>query len=289
VTRPIVASRAVVAARIRDVRRRRGWSARRLATHIGVSAATISAIENGRTGVSTDRLAAIADALSVSPGALLSPAGTPAPGAPALGRPEPSPWRTFDPLDLDPALAGAIAAFVDTGYHGATVRTIAARAGLSVPAVYQRYASKQELLVRVLDLTMDELDAVLSAALAEGTTPLGRLALLVEALGLFHTIRSDLAFIGASEMRSIAPPDRDRIALRRTSIQHLVDAQIAAALRDGTATTTMPSEVGRAIATMCTSLPQWFDLDGPTTPQEIAAEYASLALRMVGSVDVREP
>lgn len=271
-------ARTAVAARVRDVRRRRGLSVRSLADRLGLSAATISAIENGHTGVSTDRLGELADALGVSPGALLSPTAE-VPATPV----EVDGWRTFHDLDIDPALSGAIAAFVDTGYHGATVRTIAARAGLSVPAVYQRYASKQELLVRVLDLTMDELDALMASALAEGGTPLQRLALIVEALGLFHTLRSDLAFIGASEMRSIEAPDRDRIALRRSSIQHLIDAEIAAALRDGTARTTMPLEVGRAIATMCTSLPQWFRLEGPTTAQEIATTYADLALRMVGS------
>jgi AcrR family transcriptional regulator/transcriptional regulator with XRE-family HTH domain len=269
--------RAALAARIRGVRRRRALSVRVLAGRIGVSAATVSAIENGHTGVSTERLGAIAAALGVSPGALLSPAGTPPPPPVDAG------WRIFHELDIDPALSGAIAAFVDTGYHGATVRTIATRAGLSVPAVYQRYASKQELLVRVLDLTMDELDVVMASALSEGRTPLQRLALIVEALGLFHTLRSDLAFIGASEMRSVEQPDRARIALRRTSIQHLIDAEISGALRDGTATTAMPLEVGRAIATMCTSLPQWFHLEGPTTAREIATAYADLALRMVGS------
>ncbi|MET0467808.1 MAG: TetR family transcriptional regulator [Aeromicrobium sp.] len=269
--------RAALGSRVRDVRRRKGLSVRDLAARLGLSAATISAIENGHTGVSTDRLGDIADTLGVSAGSLLSPAGALPPPAPDAG------WRTFRPLDIDAALSGAIAAFVETGYHGATVRTIAAKAGLSVPAVYHRYASKQELLVRVLDLTMDELDLVMAAALAEGDTPARRLALLVEALGLFHTLRADLAFIGASEMRSIELPDRDRIALRRSSIQHLIDAEIAAALRDGTATTAMPLEIGRAIATMCTSLPQWFQLDGPTTPQQIAATYARLALRMVGA------
>jgi AcrR family transcriptional regulator/transcriptional regulator with XRE-family HTH domain len=277
---PTPSSRELLGGRIRDVRRRRGLSVRALATALGLSAATVSAIENGRTGVSTDRLAELADALGVSAGALLSRAG-----AAAQERPPVTDWRAFGDLDLDPALAGAIAAFVDTGYHGATVRTIAATAGISVPAVYQRHAGKQALLVRVLDLTMDELDLVLASALAEGAeaTPLRRLALIVEALGLFHTLRSDLAFIGASEMRSIEPPDRARIAARRSSIQHLIDAEIAAALRDGTATTTMPLETGRAIATMCTSLPQWFDVEGPTTPQQVATAYAELALHMVGA------
>ncbi|WP_330256158.1 hypothetical protein OG874_17270 [Nocardia sp. NBC_00565] len=39
---------------------------------------------------------------------------------------------------------------------------------------------------------------------------------------------------------------------------------------------------GRAIATMCTALPQWFRLDGPTSPEQIAAQYADFALGLLG-------
>ncbi|MCW2748276.1 MAG: transcriptional regulator, TetR family, partial [Nocardioidaceae bacterium] len=179
-------------------------------------------------------------------------------------------------------LAGAIAAFVETGYHGATMRAIAERAGMSVPGVYHHYTSKHDLLVRIFDMTMDELDWRVDAARAEGDQPLQRLALIVEALALFHTLRSDLAFIGSSEMRSLEQPDRDRIAARRSALQHAIDVEIDAALRNGTATTPMAREAGRAIATMCTSLPQWFRPGGATTPESMAVECARLAVRMVG-------
>jgi hypothetical protein len=32
---------------------------------------------------------------------------------------------------------------------------------------------------------------------------------------------------------------------------------------------------------MCTSLPQWFHLGGPTSPEQIAAEYARFALGLL--------
>ena len=189
-------------------------------------------------------------------------------------------WRSFEPLAVDVILAAALDAFVETGYHGATVRTIAARAGVSIPSVYHRYASKQELLVRILDLTMDELDWRVRAAVHHIDGPVPRLARLVEAVALFHASRPDLAFIGASEMRSIEEPERTRIARRRSATQHLIDAQIFQAIEQGQARTRMPLEVGRVIATMCTSLPQWFNKDGPTTAA-IARECATLALRMI--------
>lgn len=271
--------RGVAGERIRYVRLQRGLSLREMARRLGVSAGTMSAIENGRTSVTVDRMWEIAAALDVSIAVLMS---APSPGNEPPGEAA-SDWRIFGPLDVDPVLTGAITAFVTTGYHGASMRTIADHAGLSAPGVYHHYASKQELLVQLLDLTMDDLDRRLASASAEGSGPLERLALIVEALALFHTLRADLAFIGASEMRSVEQPDRDRIAARRTGLQRAIDAEVDAALVAGLATTAMPRETGRAIATMCTSLPQWFSPSGTTSPQEIAKEYAQLALRMVGA------
>jgi AcrR family transcriptional regulator/DNA-binding XRE family transcriptional regulator len=264
--------------RLRALRLEQGLSLRALASQLCVSAPTLSAIENGMVHLTVDRLVEMARRLDVPAYVLFQPDASPS----AEAAPIPAElWRSFEPLAVDVILAAALDAFVETGYHGATVRTIAARAGVSIPSVYHRYASKQELLVRILDLTMDELDWRVRAAAHHIDGPVPRLARLVEAVALFHASRPDLAFIGASEMRSIEEPERTRIARRRSATQHLIDAQIFQAIEQGQARTRMPLEVGRVIATMCTSLPQWFNKDGPTTPAAIARECATLALRMI--------
>ncbi|MGE0218062.1 TetR family transcriptional regulator [Mycolicibacterium sp.] len=271
-----------VGQRIRALRGERGWSMRTLAGRLGVSPGTVCAIENGTTGVSVARLAELAEVFGMTPADLLQPNRVTHPAAPMNSTPG-THWRAFTPLDIDAVTAAAIAAFVDTGYHGSTMRAIAHRAGISLAGVYHYYPSKQLMLVTVLDLTMDDLEWRCQAAVAAGHTPLARLRSLVEALSLFHTLRADLAFIGSSEMRSLEEPDRSRIAARRSGIQHMVDREILAAVDTGAARCPKPLETGRAIATMCTSLPQWFDTAGPTSAVDIAAEYAALALRMIGA------
>jgi AcrR family transcriptional regulator len=163
------------------------------------------------------------------------------------------------------------------------MRTIAQRAGMSLSGVYHYYPSKQLILVTILDLTMDEVEWRTHGAAAEAVGPLGRLQYEVEALALFHTLRADLAFIGSSEMRSLEQPDRSRITARRSAIQHLIDRDIQAAIAEGSAHCSTPLETGRAISTMCTSLPQWFDTSGPTSALEIAARYSQMALQMIGA------
>ncbi|MFC9789619.1 TetR family transcriptional regulator [Rhodococcus sp. NPDC127528] len=278
---------------VRQARIATGLSLREVARRLSISPGTLSAIENGKTGMSVQRLDALATALGTTAARLLDPDPAPAHTTrPRTNRSEPpvgtapqppeGHWREFSALHIDPVLAAAIDAFVDTGYHGATMRSIAERAGMSVPGVYHHYRDKQDLLVRALDLTMSELHWRVRAARDEGATAVDRVGLIVAALALFHTHRRSLAFIGASEMRSLEPANRVRIADSRNQIQYLLDAEIDAAVTSGRLTTAHPRDAGRAIATMCTSLPQWFRAGGPSTPEQIAAEYSDFALDLLG-------
>jgi AcrR family transcriptional regulator/DNA-binding XRE family transcriptional regulator len=275
---------------VRRARTLRSVSLRELARRISVSPATMSAIETGTTPLTVARLFQIGEALAVSVIELIGDEAAPgesrvedAGSACAAPGGNPSRWRIFEPLEPGPVMAAAIQAFVRWGYHGATVRMIARSAGMSVPGVYHHYASKQELLVAVLNLTMSELRWRLIAAREEGHTPRERFALMVEALALFHTHRRDLAFVGASEMRSLEPGDHTHIASRRNEIQYALDEQVSLAIADGSFRTAHPHDAGRAVATMCTSLPQWFSAAGPSSPENIATEYAQFALDMMRS------
>jgi AcrR family transcriptional regulator len=193
-------------------------------------------------------------------------------------------WRHYEPLVFDRPLAAALSAFVDYGYHGAKIRQIAQRAGLSVPGLYHYYPSKQHLLVELFNRSMTDLLQRSRSARAAGRAPAQRFALLVECLVLYHTYRKELASIGASEMRGLEEPNRSRVVAYRNEQQRMLDEEAVEARRLGMFTTTRPREAARAIATMCTSLPQWYKADGPRTPEEIAAEYVGFSLSLMKSV-----
>lgn len=282
------AHRVALGATVRTLRDRRGLTVRDLARMIGVSAATISNTENGRCGTSSERLIQFADALGVRVDRLLTATAEPVTddrwstsAAHAPGRRPGGSWRTFEPVTMDPALRGALASFLEFGYHGSTMRGIAERAGLSVAGLYHYYGSKQQMLVTILDLTMTELAARTTAAFGDGADPAERFANLVECLALFHTHRRELGFIGASEMRSLVPVARHRIAGMRTEEQHKVDRQVEAGCRDGSFATRKPNEAARAVVTMCTALSQWYRAGGATSPEEVAAQYVDFALDLV--------
>jgi AcrR family transcriptional regulator/DNA-binding XRE family transcriptional regulator len=263
--------RAEVGLRLRAARRAAGLTLRETARSLDVSVGTWSAVENGRTRITDERLRAAAQLFRTSARRLLAP--------PA--RPSGTTWRDFAPLELDPPLAGALEAFAELGYHGASIRDVAQRAGLSAPGIYHHWPTKQHLLVALLDLTMADLLTRCRAARAEGDGPVERFTRLIECLALFHTHRRELGFIGASEMRSVDEPDRTRIAALRQDVQRMVDDEVAEGCRRGLMTTPLPHEAARAVVTMCTALPQWWSPTGPSSPEAVAEQYVGFALDVV--------
>src|SRR5665647_1630743 len=83
---------------VRRLRVAREFSVRRLAERVGVSPATISAIENGKTGISVQRLHQIAVALGVPAASLIDDPSTSTPPrslAPSLPVLPAGSWREF--------------------------------------------------------------------------------------------------------------------------------------------------------------------------------------------------
>jgi AcrR family transcriptional regulator len=190
-------------------------------------------------------------------------------------------WRHYEPLVLDKPLAAALSTFVDFGFHGATIRDIAHRAGLSVPGLYHYYPSKQHLLAELFNRSMTDLLQRSRSARAEGRVAAERFALLIECLVLYHTYRQQLASLGNSEMRGLEEPDHAKIVAYRNEQQRMLDEEALEARRLGMFTTARPREAARAIATMCTAITQWYKADGAQTPEEIAADYVDFALTLM--------
>ena len=99
---------ATLGAQVRAARVSKGLTLRGLARVLDVSPATLSQIENGRTGLTVHRLSRIADALDLTPADILDTVVTPAAvpdqdtlkAAPRLP-PTATHWREYGPLKFD--------------------------------------------------------------------------------------------------------------------------------------------------------------------------------------------
>jgi TetR/AcrR family transcriptional regulator, cholesterol catabolism regulator len=275
----------LLGARIRELRKECHLTVRDLATSLDVSPATVSAVENGRTAVSVQRLATMARLFGMSVDALVMPAleaTEPGPARP----PEPAVdggWRSFGSAPLDDALQAAAAAFLAIGYHGATMRDIASRAGLSVPGVYYHYESKQEMLLQIMDFTLADLLWRAHAALEEaGGDPLEGLRLLVECLVRYHVAQRDLAFLGLSESRALDEKSREQVHAKQVEIHELLVEQISRGIESGVFDKGDPAVAARAIVSMCSGLTLWYaERQGPLTIDEVVRRYVGFAIGIV--------
>lgn len=258
---------------------------RELAAVLGVSGGTMSAIENGKVAVTVERLHQLSAALGVPVADLIDPAAVPAVAKVPPTGVEPD-WTVFGPLALDPVLTAAVEVFAETGYHGATMRVVAAAADLSVAGIYRYHRSKQRLLVALIDARLDDLLWRLDAAAAGGTAraegPAQVFAEMVRALVLAQVHRRELAFLVETELRSLEEPDRGRIAAVRRSVVRRFTEVAAEAVAAGEFTAAAPVASAQAVVSLCLAVPFRFDGGAPPDGTVLAAEYAGLALTMMG-------
>src|SRR5919205_193826 len=106
----------------------------------------------------------------------------------------PTDWRQFAPLELPPILSGAAEAFHEQGYHATSVRDIANRVGLTVPALYYHYGNKEGMLVALLNGGVSHLYARCRRAVADAEpTATARFSHVIEAITLFMAHRRQYA------------------------------------------------------------------------------------------------
>jgi len=283
---------SAIGERIRRTRSEQNKTLRSLAAEVGVSPSTMSAIENGRTGVSAARLTEIATLLDVPVPALLPGGafeGDPTKAAAGEISSERTSWRVFKPAPLDAPLQAALEAFMEVGYHGATMRDIAGRSGLSVPGVYHHYASKQDMLVTILNGSIDDLVWRYETAIAEASNTRDRFSNAVECMVLFHTRRRDWAFLGRTEQRSLEHGAAALTRDKRVAMEQSLIAIIDEGRDEGIFSAASAHVAGRAVIMMCVGTVYWYREDGPDSPEAIARQYLDLARRMVEDVDVLLP
>jgi AcrR family transcriptional regulator len=186
----------------------------------------------------------------------------------------------------DPVAATLLAAAVEVmaaqGYHGTSVRDIAAAAGTSPGLLYQYFASKAALLETMLDRGMDVLIAATEEALdAAGDDPAARLRAVVGAHVRVHLDSQRESLLGNSELRSLAAGARSGVVAKRDVQQRMFERVVRDGVRRGAFATEHPREAARVITTACTAVAAWFRPGGELDADEIVARYQDVALDTV--------
>lgn len=192
-------------------------------------------------------------------------------------------WRDCQPVELTEILRHSSEAFYEHGFHGTTVRDIASRVGVTVPALYYHHANKEAILVAVLEAAIADLQERGEAAIADaGDDPVQQLANLVEAVVLHLTVRARLAALD-SEYRYLSAEARAPYAELRKANELLTRSVIERGVEQDAFHVDDTAEATRALLGMLQAIPRWYVDSGPLTPADVATRYVGLSLALMGA------
>ncbi|OLL19550.1 MULTISPECIES: TetR/AcrR family transcriptional regulator [unclassified Rhodococcus (in: high G+C Gram-positive bacteria)] len=183
----------------------------------------------------------------------------------------------------DRILDAALDEFFAAGFHGATMRTIANRAGCSAANVYNHFENKSELLVEILRAASDEqFTATRNALRKAGTDPAERWRVAVVAHALFTARNPRECLVANTELRYLGEVDRKRVVGSRDAQEQLFVEIAEQGSRIGIFDVPHVHQAVTAVLTMCAGIPLWFRPDGPLGAAEVADDYGRYALNLLG-------
>lgn len=177
----------------------------------------------------------------------------------------------------------AVEAFAARGFHGTTTRDIAAAAAMSPAALYVHHRSKEDLLFELSAEGHRRTLALVEAAAASGGTTAQRLGRLVEDFVRHHAVNHTSARVVNYEIAALEPDHLAEIAGLRHRIEQTIVGLVVDGVAAGELTTPDPRMTAAAIASLGIDLARWFRVGEGWSPDEVAAHYRLLVLRMVAA------
>ncbi len=176
----------------------------------------------------------------------------------------------------------ALVQFAELGYHGVSVRDIAAGVGIKASSVYAHLQSKQQLLFELSLLGhLEHRDHLQRALLESGSDPRDQAERLVAAHVRVHGTYPLLSRVCNRELAALQPDNRTQVeAVRDQSGQMMLDV-IRRGSELGVFTIADPWLAAAAIGAIGTRVAEWWNDDLGYRIDDVAATYALFALRML--------
>ncbi len=185
-------------------------------------------------------------------------------------------------------LDAAVTLFAERGYEATTMQDVAARVGMTAPALYYYFDSKQALLFEVIESNLIRVLARVERAAPAPTTASEDLTGFVREHVRFQLESVagariyNAMFLGTSAMfAALTPNQRAKV----TALQQRFRGRLDAILGRGVATGEFRIDdrvvTAMGIIALGEFSPAWFRAGGALSADTVAGQYAALAVRMV--------
>jgi AcrR family transcriptional regulator len=183
--------------------------------------------------------------------------------------------------------AAALRHFATHGYDAASMRHIAADAGITIATLYFHCSTKQQLLFDVLESQLGQLSDGLGRALAEAADDWpARLATAIRFHVTFVTRDEQGATISSSELRGLTGELRERHLATRDAYEGKFRDLLKGGIGAGVFASVDVPVVTAGILGIGLSVARWYRPGGRLSPDDIADEYIRFVLK---ALDPRQP
>ena len=182
-------------------------------------------------------------------------------------------------------MRAAVEVIAEDGFEGASTRDMAARAGVSVAALYHHFPSKLGLLREFLDeayaVTLARIERRLDGV--EGAV--ARLENVVGTLVWTH-VHDEFArrasVVAVREYTRLDPADRAAVEVQRKALLDLIEGIVRDGILSKAFRTDEPREVARAVVSLTSSLVGVYaEIDRPL--DDVIALYQRFAVNLAGA------
>lgn len=181
---------------------------------------------------------------------------------------------------LDLIRAAALRHFAVHGYDAASMRQIAADAGITIATLYFHCSTKEQLLFEVLEAQMRGLNEGLDNALANTRrTASARLAAAIRFHIQYVTRDEEGANISSSELRGLTGELRTRHLATRDAYERRLRDLLKEGIAAGEFAPVDVPVIVAGILGIGLAVGRWYQPGGRLTPDDIADEYIRFILK----------
>jgi AcrR family transcriptional regulator len=186
---------------------------------------------------------------------------------------------SITPVTEQRILNAAVNLFYERGYHGTTMRDIASAVGIKAGSLYNHYAGKQEILLRICLETSRELYDGAAASLEGVDDAEEQLQRYVIWHVTFHAEHRQASRVTDTQLDFLGSTNRTAVVEVRDAHEQLLRDILKRGARQRRWRSNDLSVISIGIATMCTEVDAWYREDGPLTPRQIGTIYAAFVRR----------
>lgn len=168
----------------------------------------------------------------------------------------------------------AVKLFLEEGYHRTTLTKVASRLNITKPALYNYFASKEEILLECCRFGGELFEDRMAAIERQDDDGLTKLRALIRAYAELMTEDFGICLVRLDD-RELGPADRAEVRRAKRRIDTAFRQAIARGILDGSIRPCDPKLTTFIIARALSGIGEWFSPEGEKSAHEIADTFVT--------------